>query len=63
MNASIGLMFLQGYVATPRALAAVAPDLVDQVADAIEQNRGTPSPKRAAAAADSGLDGSCAIAC
>jgi hypothetical protein len=42
MKLALGLMFLQGYVATPAALAAVAPDLVDQIADAVETPRRGP---------------------
>ncbi|HVF34222.1 MAG TPA: hypothetical protein VND91_02745 [Candidatus Saccharimonadia bacterium] len=44
MNQALGLMFLQGYVATPRALATVAPDLVDRIADAREASRASPAP-------------------
>ena len=39
MSPALGLLFLQGYVATPRALAELSPaperDLVDRIADAI----------------------------
>jgi hypothetical protein len=58
MKLALGLMFLQGHVATPAALAAVAPDLVDQVADAVQATRRAPpvpaSPKFAEP---------CALAC
>ena len=43
MKTSLGLMFLQGYVATPTALGAVAPDLVSRIADQIEAARPRPS--------------------
>ncbi len=49
MRSVYGLMFLQGYVATPAALATIAPDLVDQVADAIQTGRGVPRPLMPAA--------------
>jgi len=48
MSPALGLLFLQGYVATPRALELVfpkpaVPDLVDRIADAIEARRPTPA--------------------
>ena len=51
MNPSIGLMFLQGYVATPSALRTLAPDLVTQLADQLEAARPRPE---AIAAPDAG---------
>lgn len=58
MKLALGLMFLQGHLATPAALAATAPDLVDQVADAIEATRRAPSVPAAPRYAEPG-----AIAC
>lgn len=46
MTPTLGLLFLQGYVATPRALAALSPaperDLVDRIADAIARDQAAP---------------------
>ena len=58
MKLALGLMFLQGHVATPAALAAVAPDLVDQVADAIDATRRAPHAPNPPRFAEP-----CAIAC
>lgn len=58
MKLALGLLFLQGHLATPAALAAAAPDLVDQVADALEAaHRAAPVPATPRYAEP------CAIAC
>ncbi|HET9484453.1 MAG TPA: hypothetical protein VFO79_10895 [Xanthomonadales bacterium] len=60
MNQALGLMFQQGYLATPAALAAASPDLVTRVADAIEAATSRRTP--AAAAPERAADGLC-LAC